>query len=137
MGRNLLQGCRQCLVLIHTESPPSQLSSGAAQPQGTTSQPSACVIPGTGQSLLLSVLTPGRRPPTRPSAPAFQREALSTAPAKSRGDLMRQQTGREIFSNSSKHSLATWLPGDRDRAQVIFCHPSLLGGDLWAQNSCL
>lgn len=87
-----------------------EISQGNAQPstahpQGTTSLSSASVIPGTRQSLQLSVLTPGHRPPTHPSAPAFQREAPSRAFAKRRDDIMHQQTGREIFPTSANTAL--------------------------------
>lgn len=43
---------------------------------------------------------------------------------------MRQQTGREIFPALANTALPSQR--DRDQAQEIFCHPSLLGGDLWA-----
>lgn len=100
LGRILLHGCRQCLVLIHAEPPPpSQLSSGSAQPQGTTSLSSASAIPGARQSLLLSSHT--WAPPSHtPIGAAFQREALRSASAKGRGDLMRQQTAREALPAS-------------------------------------
>lgn len=40
------------------------------------------------------------------------------------------------FPSSGKHRsfLAAWLPGDQEK---VFCYPSLLGGDLWVQKSCL
>lgn len=52
---------------------------------------------------------------------------------------MHQQTGREIFPAPANAvlSLQPACQETETQLQKVFCHPSLLGGDLWVQKSCL